>query len=108
SGHLLPKGRRAACGALALIVGSRCAPLSPSGRGREAMTYGRELLANPGRALDGAVVGHSAELVRGDLLHFLGRPPESAPARGWRSAGGADGVLRAERRFCQRVRRCPP
>jgi hypothetical protein len=32
------------------------------------MTYGRELFANPGRALDGAVVSHSAELVRGELL----------------------------------------
>ena len=36
------------------------------------MTYGRELSANRKRALDGAVASHSAELVRGDLLHFLG------------------------------------
>jgi hypothetical protein len=35
------------------------------------MTYGRERFANHSRALDGAVVSHSAELVRGDLLPFL-------------------------------------
>ena len=31
------------------------------------MTYGRELFANRGRDLDGAVVSHSADLVRGEL-----------------------------------------
>ncbi len=35
------------------------------------MTYGRELFAKCSCALDGAVVSHLAELVRGD---FLGRP----------------------------------
>ncbi len=38
------------------------------------MTYGRALNGNPCRYGHGAVVSHSAELVRGDLLHFLGRP----------------------------------
>jgi hypothetical protein len=37
------------------------------------MTYGRELFANRSLILDGAVVSHLAELVRGNLLHFLGR-----------------------------------
>jgi len=69
-------------GALVLIIGPALRPLSPSGRGREAMTYGRELSANRKRALDGAVVSHSAELVRGDLLHFLGRPLAAGVADG--------------------------
>src|SRR5882724_6896233 len=46
---------------------SRAPPL-PSGRGREAMTYGRGLLAGRTSDLDGAVVSHLAELVRGDFL----------------------------------------
>ena len=46
------------------------------------MTYGRELSANRKRALDGAVLSHSAELVRGDLLHFLGRPLAAGVADG--------------------------
>src|SRR5262245_4251668 len=45
SGHLLPKGRRAACGALALIIGDAL-PLSPSGGGRGAMSYGRVLFSS--------------------------------------------------------------
>src|SRR2546421_8077464 len=43
-------------------------PLSPRGRGREAMTYGREHCAEDTCALDGATVSHSAELVRGDFI----------------------------------------
>ena len=38
------------------------------------MTYGRERFVNRGRDLHGAVVSHLAELVRGESLHFLGRP----------------------------------
>jgi hypothetical protein len=34
------------------------------------MTYGRVLFAIRGRVLDGAVVSHSAELVRGDLFRL--------------------------------------
>jgi hypothetical protein len=36
------------------------------------MTYGRELFASLARALDGAVVSHLAELVRGNLFYSLG------------------------------------
>jgi hypothetical protein len=47
-------------------TGSR--PLSPRGRGREAMTYGCAALLTEGHDLTGAAVSHSAELVRGDFL----------------------------------------
>jgi len=40
-------------------------PLSPRGRGREAMTYGRGCNAAPMHNLKGAAVSHLAELVRG-------------------------------------------
>jgi hypothetical protein len=52
-------------GALSL---ERYASLSPRGRGREAMTYGRVRVEKSGRALDGATVSHSAELARGDFV----------------------------------------
>src|SRR6187397_2077956 len=66
SGHLLPKGRRDPWRA---SVNYRArTPLSPSGRGREAMTCGRGNLATRGCALDGAAASHLAELVRGDFL----------------------------------------
>ena len=41
-------------------------PLSPRGRGREAMTYGGLLLIRAAQAR--VAVSHSAELVRGDYL----------------------------------------
>jgi hypothetical protein len=44
-------------------------PLSPSGRGREAMTYGRVRRGRYRHAFDGAAVSHSAELVRGGVSH---------------------------------------
>src|SRR5437899_1249975 len=42
--------------------------LSPRGRGREAMTYGRAFRQDHKHPLDGAAVSHLAELVRGDLF----------------------------------------
>src|SRR5438128_11199407 len=50
-------------------------PLSPRGRGCEAMTYGRVHRAKDTCALDGATVSHSAELVRGHLFVRRRRPP---------------------------------
>ena len=35
------------------------------------MTYDRKLFSNRGRARDGAVVSHSAELVRGNFLYMV-------------------------------------
>jgi hypothetical protein len=54
--------------------------LSPRGRGREAMTYGRALLPNDDQSRDGATVSHSAELVGGDFLSPCAkeRPPHPA------------------------------
>src|SRR5437868_837785 len=48
--------------------------LSPRGRGREAMTYGRTHLQHHEHTRRGAVVSHSAELVRGYLLRFKKGP----------------------------------
>jgi hypothetical protein len=42
-------------------------PLSPRGRGREAMTYGCVAIPLHAQGLDGAAVSHLAELVRGDF-----------------------------------------
>ena len=42
------------------------------------MTYGRARLAGHMHTLDGAVVSHLAELVRGDFLAKKGRPPHPA------------------------------
>ena len=42
-------------------------PLSPLGRGREAMTYGCAARPCHARTLDGAAVSHLAELVRGNF-----------------------------------------
>ena len=50
-------------------------PLSPRGRGREAMTYGRGTDLRPRTHLDSAAVSHLAELVRGDFLRAQRRPP---------------------------------
>jgi protein ImuB len=52
----------------------RASPL-PLGRGREAMTYGREPRAAQEQDGNGAAVSHSAELVRGESIHDLERPP---------------------------------
>jgi hypothetical protein len=46
---------------------SRAQPLSPRGRGREAMTCGRVLQPNSEDAVDGTAASHSAELVRGNF-----------------------------------------
>ncbi len=54
-------------------------PLSPQGRGREAMTYGRAHLQDCPSNLDGAAASHLAELVRGDSLANRRRPPHPAP-----------------------------
>ena len=50
-----------------MLATRRTLHLSPRGRGREAMTYGRVLIARRLRDGNGAVVSHVAELVRGDL-----------------------------------------
>jgi hypothetical protein len=52
-------------------------PLSPRGRGREAMTYGRVRVAGSIRNGMGADVSHLAELVRG-YSHALVKSPSSA------------------------------
>ena len=44
------------------------------------MTYGRALLPNHEQPLDGAVVSHLAELVRGDLLREQDKAPSSGPS----------------------------
>src|SRR5262249_51647617 len=49
----------------------------PSGRGREAMTYGRALWLAQTQSRDFAVVSHLVELVRGASLFALERPPHS-------------------------------
>src|SRR5262245_57942299 len=54
-------------------------PLSPWGRGREAMTCVRVPLAAGRRNLNGADVSHSAELVRGDFGARV-KAPSSAPS----------------------------
>src|SRR5262245_34823812 len=82
-----PQGEKGLAAPLVLITSPAPCPLSPWGRGREAMTYGRELLASRGRDLDGAVVSHSAEPVRGNLLHFLGSLPLKSVAVGRSSDG---------------------
>ena len=41
-----PQGEKGIRGVLVFNIGPALRPLSPSGRGREAMTYGRELFAN--------------------------------------------------------------
>ena len=51
-------------------------PLSPLGRGREAMTYGCVLQPSRACGADDAAVSHLAELVRGELR--TGRPPHPA------------------------------
>jgi error-prone DNA polymerase len=59
-----------------LEVFSPSAPPLPSGRGCEAMTYGRVHLPTAEQNSDGAAVSHSAELVRGELN--VRRPPHPA------------------------------
>jgi hypothetical protein len=54
-------------------------PLSPRGRGREAMIYGRVLLTNLRHNVMGASVSHSAELERDDLLASV-KAPSPGPA----------------------------
>src|SRR5258708_1943616 len=46
-------------------------PLSPPGRGREAMTYGRAGKGSHSHAQNRSVVSHVAELVRGDFFWDL-------------------------------------
>ena len=77
SGHLLPKGRRGVGGSR---IDRRFAtlPLSPRGRGREAMTYGCGTLPIHMHSPAGAVVSHMAELVRGDLIVDEPKAPSSA------------------------------
>src|SRR5947208_11282618 len=52
-------------------------PLSPSGRGREAMTYGRGRRACECFDIDGASVSHLAELVRGNFFLLAVKAPRS-------------------------------
>jgi hypothetical protein len=52
-------------------------PLSPLGRGREAMSYGRVRDACCEHTINGATVTHSAELVRGNLFASM-KAPSSA------------------------------
>jgi hypothetical protein len=55
-------------------------PLSPRGRGREAMTYGRVRDASHGYRPQGAAVSHLAELVRGYFpAECLSKAPSSGP-----------------------------
>src|SRR5512138_1898792 len=65
-----PQGEKGLAARLVLNKGPALWRLSPSGRGREAVTYDRGLLASLGCALDGAVVSHLAEPVRGNLFIF--------------------------------------
>ena len=50
----------------------------PSGRGCEAMTYGRARFSSRDRNSCGADVSHLAELVRGKFLRAEERPPHPA------------------------------
>src|SRR6476659_354928 len=52
-------------------------PPLPSGRGHEAMTYGRWRLVCANGDVSQAAVSHSAELVRGKCLASEGKPPHS-------------------------------
>jgi hypothetical protein len=60
-------------------IGAR-APLSPWGRGREAMTYGRVRNAAHRHNPPGAAVSHLAELVRGYLFPYAAKAPSSGPS----------------------------
>jgi FO synthase len=71
---------------------SSVAPL-PSGRGREAMTYGREAFAHRTHAADGADVSHAAELVRGEPGEPSPKGPSSGPSRRRRASGSTDHLL---------------
>jgi hypothetical protein len=62
-------------------------PLSPLGRGCEAMTYVRRHQPNHEYSVDGAVVSHSAELVRGDFVAPEVKAPHP-PLRGTFSPRG--------------------
>jgi hypothetical protein len=53
--------------------------LSPRGRGREAMTYGRVRVASRVLNAEGADVSHTAELVRGDVFLHM-KAPSSGPS----------------------------
>jgi hypothetical protein len=56
-------------------------PLSPRGRGREAMTYGRVHNAIREHDPPGAAVSHLAELVRGNSLPWCAtKAPSSGPS----------------------------
>ena len=55
-------------------------PLSPRGRGREAMTCDRVRVAGRMHIGPGAIVSHSAELVRGDLPVSQQKAPSSGPS----------------------------
>ena len=56
------------------------------------MTYGRGLFANHTRNLDGAVVSHSAELVRGDFFVCRSEGPLIRPSC-WRRVFDTTGTL---------------
>jgi error-prone DNA polymerase len=66
----------------------RSSPL-PLGRGREAMTCGRELQAIQEPEGNGAAVSHSAELVRGELRDMSESESRCAVRLGLRLVGGA-------------------
>ena len=74
---------------------SRALPLSPWGRGCEAMTYGRVALASKLRDGNGADVSHLPELVRGNFSDAEQSPlirPFGAPSpqgeKGYSCKGG--------------------
>ena len=74
---------------------SAALPLSPLGRGREAMTYGCEARPPHRRGLGSAAVSHLAELVRGDydgeegpLIRAFGPPSPQGEKGRLRLPGG--------------------
>jgi len=71
-------------------------PLSPRGRGREAMTYGRVLHPRHIHSLSEAAVSHSAELVRGYFLIAGTKAPSSAPSGHLLPKGRRDAPGRSE------------
>src|SRR6188508_425069 len=75
-------------------------PLSPWGRGREAMTYGCVAHASHVQDLEGAAVSHLAELVRGNcdkegpLIRPFGPPsPQGEKGHAWLSQGNHNGGI---------------
>ena len=76
---------------------SSALPLSPRGRGREAMTYGRVHLANRMHNVEGADVSHWAELVRGDFFSRTKAPSSALRAPSPQGEKGHAGTGESDR-----------